>query len=267
MIHCIEIEIFSILTECMELCFEATKKQIETNQRFTTLIYEIKGKKPNSFIYLFDKKKHLQHALTLVVLVARLVPNSQVYTYLWCDVACNRNELSKAQEPEKVPRNERDANGSKHFYFRSKQRTHKQSAFKKKTTHKRNSVRGTANASSQRIKCVLRMSSRGHTFWNCVHECECKSWLLQVCHSKTSTLVVPKCTATVSVSNWYHQCQSIAMRNAPTIFGFTLARFGPVFFFLHLSTFLNIFVGHPIETRKLSSFVAVDMAYGTCACV
>lgn len=48
------------------------------------------------------EKSHLQHALTLVVLVARLVPNSQVYTYLWWyDVACNRAELIKAQEPEK----------------------------------------------------------------------------------------------------------------------------------------------------------------------
>lgn len=67
-------------------------------------IYEIWERAKKNFCW-----KHLQTCTdTRCVLVARLVPNSQVYTYLWCDVA--RYELIKAQEPEKVPTNERQAN-------------------------------------------------------------------------------------------------------------------------------------------------------------
>lgn len=52
------------------------------------------------------------------MLVARLVPNSQVYTYLWWyDVACNRAELIKAQEPEKKSCQETNAQRTSGYWM------------------------------------------------------------------------------------------------------------------------------------------------------
>lgn len=57
---------------------------------------------------IFKKKNHLHHALTLVVLVARLMPNSCVFIRSFMFSVCNVDELIKAQEPEKYLSSQRN---------------------------------------------------------------------------------------------------------------------------------------------------------------